>query len=80
MARFNCSLPTVAPRASAHVSAEALCAMEREDTADAAAAADAPSGPGWFDSSRELVRGLDVTESVPGDATLNEWIRVCLGR
>ena len=54
--------------------------MEREDTADAAAAADAPSGPGWFDSSRELVRGLDVTESVPGDATLNEWIRVCLGR
>jgi hypothetical protein len=35
-------------------------------------------GPGWFDSSWELVRGLEVQEGLPGDAGLNEWLAVCL--
>jgi len=35
-------------------------------------------GPGWFDSSWELVRGLEVREGLPGDARLNEWLAVCL--
>jgi hypothetical protein len=74
MARFNCNLPAAAARESAHLAAEALSAMEREDTAQA------QSGPGWFDSSRELVRGLEVIESAPGDAALNEWVRLCLAR
>jgi hypothetical protein len=74
MARFNCKLPAAATRESAHVIAEALSAMQREDTADA------PGGPGWFDSSRELVRGLEVTESAAGDAALNEWVRLCFAR
>jgi hypothetical protein len=77
MARFNCKLPAAGTRASAQVVAEALSAMQREDTA---AASDTPSGPGWFDSSRELVRGLEVTESAPGDAALNEWVRLCFAR
>jgi len=34
--------------------------------------------PGWFDSSWELVRGLEVREGLPGDARLNEWLAVCL--
>lgn len=74
MARFNCTQPAPAARESAHVAAEALLAMEREDIDET------PGGPGWFDSSRELVRGLEVTESLPGDAALNEWVRLCLAR
>jgi hypothetical protein len=74
MARFNCTQPATVARESAHVAAEALSAMEREDQDEA------PSGPGWFDSSRELVRGLEVTESSSGDAALNEWVRLCFAR
>ena len=74
MARFNCNLPPSPARENAHVAAEALCAMEREELAETA------SGPGWFDSSRELVRGLEVTESAPGDPALNEWVRLCFAR
>ncbi|MEQ1682498.1 MAG: hypothetical protein ABL916_02530 [Burkholderiaceae bacterium] len=75
MARFNCTQPAAAARESAHVTAEALSALEREDHLE-----EAPSGPGWFDSSRELGRGLEVTESAPGDAALNEWVRLCFAR
>ena len=74
MARFNCNLPAPTARENAHVAAQALSAMEREDNAETS------SGPGWFDSSRELVRGLEVTESAPGDAALNEWVQLCLAR
>jgi hypothetical protein len=74
MARFNCTLPASSGRESAHLAADALTAMEREDIEAT------PSGPGWFDSSRELVRGLEVTESAPGDAALNEWVRLCFAR
>ena len=77
MARFNCNLPATAARESAQIAAEALQAMDRED---AKIAGEASSGPGWFDSSRELVRGLEVTESAPGDAALNEWVRLCFAR
>ena len=35
-------------------------------------------GPGWFDSSWDLQRGLEVREGLPGDPQLNEWIEVCL--
>lgn len=76
MARFNCNLPAATARENVQVAAEALSAMEREDHA----AEEAPAGPGWFDSSRELVGGLEVTESVPGDAALNEWVRLCFAR
>jgi hypothetical protein len=33
---------------------------------------------GWFDSSWELVRGLEVREGLPGDAGLNEWLAASL--
>ena len=78
MARFNCNLASSTGREHAHVAAEALAAMERGGPADVLA--ETPSGPGWFDSSRELVRGLEVTESGPGDAALHEWVRLCLAR
>ena len=31
-------------------------------------------GPGWYDSSRELLHGLEVREGLPADAELREWI------
>jgi hypothetical protein len=34
----------------------------------------ASAGPGWFDSSWELHRGLDVREGWCGDAGLRGWI------
>ena len=40
--------------------------------------AEPPFGPGWFDSSWDLNRGLEVREGLPGDARLNEWLAVCL--
>jgi len=35
-------------------------------------------GPGWFDSSRELQRGLLVMEGLPEDAELEEWLQYIL--
>ena len=38
----------------------------------------AAQGPGWFESSWDLIRGLDVHEGSPGDARLSEWLEACL--
>lgn len=40
--------------------------------------AEPTKGPGWFDSSWDLVRGLEVREGLPGDAQLHEWLEVWL--
>lgn len=76
MARFNCNLPAPGAHAAAgpHVAARALGALDGESDPEA------PAGPGWYESSRELVRGLEVQENAPGDAALAEWIRACMGR
>ncbi|MEP6739214.1 MAG: hypothetical protein ABJA61_02465 [Caldimonas sp.] len=37
------------------------------------------AGPGWFDSSWDLQRGLVVHEGWPGDAGLRGWIESFLG-
>jgi len=31
-------------------------------------------GPGWFDSSWDLHRGLDVREGLPANASVSEWL------
>ena len=80
MARFNYNLPALAAREIALVSAAALDAMACEDRQAMEGAEAQASGPGWFDSSRELVRGLEVIESAPGEAALNEWVRLCFAR
>jgi len=36
--------------------------------------ADAWRGPGWYDSSWDLRRGLIVREGLPADAKLHEWL------
>jgi hypothetical protein len=43
-----------------------------------ATADDEPLGPGWFDSSWDLVCGLDVREAAPSEAPLNDWLAWCL--
>jgi len=50
-------------------------ASDATPSADTAAAADDSStGPGWYDSSWDLRRGLIVREGLPADAGLHEWL------
>ena len=35
---------------------------------------DEPTGPGWYDSSSDLRRGLIVREGPPADIRLHEWM------
>ncbi len=39
----------------------------------------AAAGPGWFDSSWDLRRGLEVKEGWPGDRALRAWLDDFLG-
>ena len=78
MARFYFNLRSRIAPAKAHavVSQRALRALRL----DAARAHPEPAsqGPGWFDSSWELIRGLEVREGLPGDARLVEWLATWL--
>ena len=85
MARFNFSLGgyQVQVQHQAVVSMRTLraLALAAEEPTDPCLAADQEAplhGPGWFDSSWDLMCGLDVREGLPGDARLNEWLTVCL--
>ena len=44
------------------------------DAADAERTCEA-AGPGWFDSSFELGRGLLVLEGLPANASVAEWLQ-----
>ena len=44
------------------------------DTGEVGSAA-CESGPGWYDSSWDLQRGLIVREGLPRDANLHEWLQ-----
>ena len=39
---------------------------------------DEPRGPGWFDSSWDLLCGLEVREGLSSDTPLNDWLALCL--
>ena len=86
MARFHFSLGgyQLQVTTAAVVSMRTLRALSLTDDderngAALAAEVEAPlKGPGWFDSSWDLVSGLEVREGLPGDARLNEWLSVCL--
>ncbi len=75
MARFHFnSRSALAGRAARPmVSQRTLKALHLDE-----AAADEPLGPGWFDSSWDLVCGLDVREAAPSDTPLNDWLAWCL--
>lgn len=50
-------------------SLQALCLPGRSE---------ALSGPGWYDSSHELRRGLEVLEGLPSDTPLEAWLALWL--
>ena len=84
MAHMNSSRFAVESKAFDAVIAQhslrALKALEtlRRAADDGSALDDESLGPGWFDSSWELGKGLDVREGLPADAGLDEWLAVCL--
>ena len=75
MARFHFSLRSRVSTALAHpvVSQRSLRALNLVE-----ADADEWAGPGWFDSSGDLMRGLDVREELPSDAQMTDWLDQCL--
>ena len=78
MARFSITLRKAPARGAGDtpVSQRTLAAL---NLGGAAANDDEPpQGPGWFDSSFDLVRGLEVREAPPPDLQLNEWLDACL--
>ena len=74
MARFRFNLRRNLPARATHpvVSCRALAALELVDET-----AEEPVGPGWFESSQDLVSGLEVQESLPSDMWLNDWLAAC---
>ncbi len=52
----------------------ARCPQRTDSDSDS----EGPGGPGWFDSSWDLQQGLEVSERLPEDAMLNQWIEICL--
>ena len=88
MARFNFSLGSyqvqvqqVQRQAMVSMRAFHALALAAEESTGPCRAADEEAGvhgPGWFGSSWDLERGLDVREGLPADARLHEWLTVCL--
>lgn len=73
--RLPC-LPWHATRARAQVVHDTSPALDRTTAAAAADDLDArlrPTGPGWFTSSWDLCRGLDVIEACVAGEPLAEW-------
>lgn len=77
MARFHFDLRTILGGPAAHpaVARRALAALQSADDTEPA---ELTKGPGWFDSSWELVHGLEVREGLPANPSVNEWLTVCL--
>lgn len=50
------------------------------DAPCAAIGCPAEGGPGWYDSSWELVRGLEIAEVPDLEAELALWIEACLSQ
>jgi hypothetical protein len=49
-----------------------------DDDADGSGTVAASGGPGWYESSSDLLRGLEVREGLPGDASIGEWLSMHL--
>ena len=78
MARIHFNLRNVVDHATPHavVSQHTLRVLSLEAArADRSAAS---QGPGWFESSWELIRGLEVREGPPSDTRLVEWLAAWL--
>ena len=78
MARFECNAWT-----QEMPSAHELQQLAAEVSGNATSKIEEPAsteedldliGPGWYDSSWDLKRGLLVREGLPSDAMLHEWL------
>lgn len=81
MARFHFNVQRMfgLVAADSHGARRVLRALPPRNGDDTDADGGVPArGPGWFESSWELVRGLEVREGLPGNAGLNEWLALCL--
>jgi hypothetical protein len=73
MARFQFNQHSIAATLAARqaVSAHTLRALELTPDDER------PQGPGWFESSWELIRGLEVSEAASFDARTSDWLEAC---
>lgn len=71
MARFQFNVRTFVAGFTARA-VVAQCTLRALELADSN---EPPQGPGWFDSSWELIRGLEVHEGLPVDARLHDRLR-----
>jgi len=80
MASFSFSLPASDGRRGGVVQAppKAWRAALPDGDADGSGTVAASGGPGWYESSSDLLRGLEVREGLPGDASLGEWLSMHL--
>ena len=74
MARFHFNLRSLVDQAATHAAGSKRTLRSLRVVAARADRGAAPQGPGWFESSWELIRGLDVREGPPSDARLVEWL------
>lgn len=68
------------PRISPCVALPAGSSVPVADPAGTAIGRPAEGGPGWYDSSWELVRGLEIAEVPDLEAELALWIDACLNQ
>lgn len=70
MARFTFTMPDPLAfwRPRTMVSARPFRTMHLADLDEL------PRGPGWFDSSWDLEQGLEVSEGLPSDMKLQDWL------
>ena len=80
MGRLNASISTLFGRdeAAGAASAGAGAAVHRPATRQPTVPDEVRRGPGWFESSWDLQRGLEVLEGLPADAKWHEWIEAYL--
>lgn len=57
-----------------------VSAVPVSDPPGAAIGRPTEGGPGWYDSSWELVRGLEIAEVPDLEAELAQWIEACLNQ
>ena len=58
---------------------QSLALLPRSAGSPTSTGARSVAGPGWFESSWDLRRGLEVQESGEADARLRSWIEDFLG-
>jgi len=72
--RFNLRRHAVATRSPSMLSQRLLAEWTRTEAVDPE---DEALGPGWYESSDDLVRGLEVQEATASDSWLNDWLAAC---